>query len=136
MAAAAIDVSFVAKHLNLPEPTINSVATEPTVDLVKIVLDAIAAKALEFDTLAQQKSDLEIELEGAVRGSEARCEQFKATANKALKDVEEIRQKLQTEGTRVSLPRRPLIQTIVDVGVLWTPRLTWRIRKLTAILGK
>ncbi len=111
MAAAAVDVSFVAKHLGLPEPTIAAVATEPTVDLVKAIIDAIATKALEFESLAQQKSDLEIELEGAIRGSEARCDQFKANADNALKAVEEIRQKLQVEG-RYSSPTSFCIYTV------------------------
>ena len=104
MAAAALDVSFVAKHLSLPEPTIASATDAPTTELVRQILDAIAVKAIEFETIAQQKSNLEIELEGVVRGAESRCEQFKSTTEKALSELEEIRQKLQTEGNHFVNP--------------------------------
>jgi nucleoprotein TPR len=98
MAAADLDVGYVSAHLGLPEQTISTVVSEPTAELVRTLLDAVIAKAREFDTLEAEKLQLGIELEGAVRSSEARCEQFKETADKALKEVEDIRQKLRDEG--------------------------------------
>lgn len=100
MAAAdvAVDYAYLSTHLGVPETTISTVATQPTVDLVAAVLQAVAAKAHEYDALYAEKLQVDIELENAVRSSEARCQTFKATADKALKDVEEIRKKLQTEG--------------------------------------
>ena len=63
------------------------------------LLQAVAAKAHEFDTLYAEKLQTDIELENAVRSSESRSQTSKATAEKALKDVEEARRKLKEEGT-------------------------------------
>jgi nucleoprotein TPR len=98
MASADVDTGFLATHLGLPEPTLSSALSNPTVDLIKSVLQAVAAKAHEFNELSSERLRQDIELESAVRSSEARTQSFKSTAEKALKDVEEVRQKLKTEG--------------------------------------
>jgi nucleoprotein TPR len=98
MAAAAVDVGFVARHLGLAETVVVGASTEPTAELVAAVLQAVEAKAREYDELYAQKVHVDIELENAVHSSEARCQAFKATADKALKVVEELRQKLKDEG--------------------------------------
>lgn len=97
-AAVAVDFAYLSTHLGVPENTLSTVATAPTVDLVTAVLQAVAAKAHEFENLYSEKLQVDIELENAVRSSEARCQTSKATADKALKDVEELRKKLQHEG--------------------------------------
>lgn len=98
MAAADIDVGYIAGHLGLDQPVLTSLITEPTIDLVALLLQSVAAKAHEFDTLYAAKLQTDIELENAVRSSESRAQNFKATAEKALKDVEEARQSLKDEG--------------------------------------
>lgn len=98
MAAADVDVGFLSAHLGVPEETLQAVTTTPTIELVKAVLQAVAQKAQEYNSLYSEKLSLDIELETAVRNSEARTQQFKATADKALQDVEEVRQKLKDEG--------------------------------------
>lgn len=100
MAAAevAVDYAYLSTHLGVPETTLSTVATQPTADLVAAVLQAVFNKAQEYDALYAEKLQVDIELENAVRSSEARCQTFKATADKALKDVEELRKKLQSEG--------------------------------------
>jgi hypothetical protein len=98
MAAADVDTGYIAGHLGLDQPVLTTLATEPTVDLVNILFQAIAAKAHEFDTLYAEKLQTDIELENAVRSSESRSQTSKATADKALKDVEEARQLLKDEG--------------------------------------
>lgn len=102
MAAAevAVDFAYLSTHLGVPETTLTTVASQPTPDLVISVLQAVIAKAHDFDALYTEKLQIDIELENAVRSSEARCQTFKATADKALKDVEEVRKKLQNEGER------------------------------------
>ncbi|EOO03724.1 putative filament-forming protein [Phaeoacremonium minimum UCRPA7] len=97
MAAATVDLGYLSTHLGVPETTLTTVTTDPTAELVNSVLEAVVAKAREYDTLYSEKLQVDIELENAVRSAEARCQSFKATADKALKDVEEIRQKLQDE---------------------------------------
>ncbi|KAF4974407.1 hypothetical protein FZEAL_8681 [Fusarium zealandicum] len=100
MAAAVVDTGYIAGHLGLDEPAITALTTEPTIDLVTSLLQAVAAKAHEFDTLYSEKLQTDIELENAVRSSESRSQSFKATADKALKDVEEARQQLKNEETK------------------------------------
>lgn len=99
MAAAVADFGYLSTHLGVPENTLETAATQPTAELVRTVLQAVAAKAHEFDNLYAEKLQVDIELENAVRSAESRCQSFKATADKALKDAEEIRKKLQQEGT-------------------------------------
>lgn len=98
MAAADVDVGYVAGHLGLDQPVVTTLMTEPTAELVATLLRAVAAKAHEFDTLYADKLQTDIELENAVRSSENRSQASKSTADKALKDVEEARQSLKDEG--------------------------------------
>jgi len=98
MAAVEVDAAFLATHIGLPELDINAAVTAPTPDLVNTIFAAVISRLRDLE---QEKFQLGIELEGAIRSSESRCEQFKATTDKALKDVEEIRQKLQDEGKNI-----------------------------------
>ncbi|KHN95909.1 filament-forming protein [Metarhizium album ARSEF 1941] len=100
MAAAGVDVGYVAGHLGFDEPVLTTLTTEPTAELVVTLLQAIAAKAREFDTLYADKLQVDIELENVVRSSESRSQASKSTTDKALKDVEEARQKLKEEETK------------------------------------
>lgn len=95
MAAAEVDLGYLSANAGIPELDLNTVVTAPTPELVTSILQAVLTKLRDLE---QEKFQLEIELEGAIRGSESRCEQFKATSEKALKEVEELRQKLQSEG--------------------------------------
>lgn len=98
MAAADLDIGYLAAHLGTPEDTLISVTANPTADLVNAVLAAVMTKAHEYDGLYSQKLQLEVELETNVRGAEAQRDRSNETAKKALKDVEEIREKLKQEG--------------------------------------
>ena len=95
MAAAEVDLAYLSTHAGVPEADLDTVVTAPTADLVTAVLGAIVTKLRDLE---QEKFQLGVELEAAYRGAESRCEQFKATSDKALKEVEEVRQKLQNEG--------------------------------------
>ncbi|KAI0405056.1 hypothetical protein F4802DRAFT_607044 [Xylaria palmicola] len=100
MAAAGIDVGYLATHLGMPETNISLAISDPTADLVNAVLAAVATKAHDLDALYSQKLQLEVELETTVRTAEAQRDASNETAKKALKDVEEIRQKLTQEETK------------------------------------
>lgn len=95
MAAAEVDFSYLTAQAGVPEPDLNTALTAPTAELVRSVLETVVTKLRDLE---QEKFQVDIELEGAIRSSESRCEQFKETADKALKEVEELRQKLQSEG--------------------------------------
>ncbi|KAJ2980856.1 hypothetical protein NQ176_g2381 [Zarea fungicola] len=100
MAAAAVDVGYLAGHLGIDEPVLTTLTTEPTVDLIAILLQAVANKAHEFETLYADKLQVDIELENAVRSAESRSQASRSTADQALKEVEEARQKVQQEETK------------------------------------
>lgn len=100
MAAADVDVGYLATHLGMPEENLSTVATDPTAELVRAVLAAVATKAHEYDALYSEKVQLEVELETNVRGAEAQRDASTERANKAQKEVEEIRQKLQQEESK------------------------------------
>jgi nucleoprotein TPR len=104
MSAADVDVGYIAGHLGLDQPVITSLTTEPTAELVATLLKAVAVKAEEFNTLYADKLQTDIELENAVRSSESRSQAAKATSDKALKDVEEARQKAKEEGKSHMIP--------------------------------
>ncbi|KAK8045384.1 filament-forming protein [Apiospora rasikravindrae] len=99
MAAADVDIGYLAAHLGTPEDTLISATTNPTADLVNAVLAAVMTKAHDYDGLYSQKLQLEVELETNVRGAEAQRDRSNETAKKALKDVEEMREKLKHEET-------------------------------------
>lgn len=98
MAAADVDVGYVAGHLGLDQPVLAALATEPTVDLVSTLLRAVAAKAHEFDALYADKLQTDIELENAVRSAESRSQTSKAAAENALKEAQLARQSLKEHG--------------------------------------
>ncbi|KAM0331379.1 hypothetical protein ACHAQA_003052 [Verticillium albo-atrum] len=100
MAAAVVDTGRIAGHLGLAEAAVQNITTDPTPELVASFLQALVAKADEFDEIYNAKLMLDVELESAHRNAEERCRNAKATADKALKDVEEIRQKLHEEETK------------------------------------
>jgi nucleoprotein TPR len=98
-----MDVPYLSGHLGLPETTLSSLILQPTADLIAVLLEAVTAKAHELETVYAEKLNVDIELEAAVHNSETRCQTFKATAEKALKEVEELRQKLREEGITLTL---------------------------------
>ena len=97
--ALAIDVGALSAQLDgLTADSLATAIADPTAELVKIILHAVAVRFAELDA---EKYTLSISLESAVRSAEARCDQFKATADGALQDLDELRQRQQTEGTGI-----------------------------------
>ena len=108
-----MDAGYIAGHLGLDEPVITSLTTAPTVELVTQLLEAVAAKAHEFDTLYAEKLQTDIELENVVRSSESLSQASKATAENALKELEETRQKLKEEGESLFLVAALFVRNFV-----------------------
>jgi nucleoprotein TPR len=98
MAAAAVDVGYLAASYSVPEPTIQSLLSAPTVELVQSFLAQIETKAREYDELRSEKLRSDVELENAIRSSDTRARSLKASADNAIKEAEELRQKLSQEG--------------------------------------
>jgi nucleoprotein TPR len=104
MAATAVDVGYLAASYAVPETNIQSLLSEPSVELVRSLLVQIEAKAREHDELLSEKLRADIENETAVRAGEARARALQATADKAVKDAEELRQQLAQKGMRQGCP--------------------------------
>lgn len=104
MAAPAVDVGYLAASYAVPETNIQSLLSEPTVELVQSLLTQIEAKAREFDDLQSEKLRADIENETAVRAGEARIRALQATADTAVKESEELRQQLAQKGRPVHPP--------------------------------
>ena len=98
MAAAAVDVGYLAASYAVPETTLQSLLSQPTAALVQTLLVQIEAKAREHDDLTSEKIKADVELEAAVQGGEARARSLKAVADKAHKEAEQLQQKLAREG--------------------------------------
>ncbi|KAF2643549.1 hypothetical protein P280DRAFT_547682 [Massarina eburnea CBS 473.64] len=99
MAAAAVDVGYIAASFSVEETTLQSLLSEPTVELVQSLLVQIDAKAREYDDLKSDKLRAEVELEGAVHNANIRARSLQATADEAVKEAEALRQKLTHEET-------------------------------------
>jgi nucleoprotein TPR len=98
MATAIIDSGHLSAYLEISRSTIDTLIDAPTVDLVRGLLQAVAVKARQYEELQAEKIRLEVELENAVRSSESKSQGLKATVDKALQDVSELREKLSSEG--------------------------------------
>lgn len=112
MAAATVDVGYLAASYSVPEPTLQSLLSGPTVELVQSLLVQIEAKAREYDELKSEKLRSDVELENAIHEGETRQRALKASADKALKEVEELRQKLSQEGKCATCE---LVSTCADI---------------------
>lgn len=99
MAAAAVDVGYLAASYSAPEATFHSLLTAPTVELVQSLLTHVEAKARAYDDLQSEKLRSDVELETAVQSGERRARALKAAAEKAQKEAEELRQKAAQEGS-------------------------------------
>jgi nucleoprotein TPR len=98
MAAAAVEIPFLSTHYAIPEATLNSLVEDPTVDLVRQLLECIAVKARESEELKSDKLRLEVELENAVRSNESKVKVLKGSVEKGLTEISNLRSSLQESG--------------------------------------
>ena len=103
MAAAAVDIGFLSGYLNVPQPTLTEVLDSPTAELVNAVLLAVSTKAREHQELEADKHQVDTELEAAILGSETRTKVLQQTADKALKEANELRERLAVEGIKETM---------------------------------
>lgn len=98
MATAAIDVAFISASYGVPEPTLQTLLDAPTTEIVRSLLEQIEAKAREYGSLKAEKLRTDVELENAVRSGESRARALKASLDNALKEIEDLRRRLDEEG--------------------------------------
>ncbi|KAF1994983.1 hypothetical protein P154DRAFT_557010 [Amniculicola lignicola CBS 123094] len=99
MAAAAVDIGYLAASYHVPEPTLHELLSAPTIELVQTVLAQLEAKAREFDDLKSDKLRIDVELETEVRNGDLRARALRASADRASKHAAELDQKLLQEAT-------------------------------------
>lgn len=102
MATMALDSDYLSTYLDVPRSSLDTLIDAPTAELVKGLLEAITLRARQTDELQAEKFRLEVELENAVRSAETKCQGLKATVDKALQDVNQLREKLSFEGIEPS----------------------------------
>ena len=66
--AATVDVGYLAASYSVPETTLQSLLSEPTIELVQTLLTQIEAKARAYDDLQSDKIRTDVELEAAIQG--------------------------------------------------------------------
>lgn len=98
MAIAQLDFPQLSSYLALPHATITTILDAPTAELVQTLLAKISAKAREHDETTSENLRLEVELENAVRSGETKSRVLKSSVDKGLKEITDLRQKLQAEG--------------------------------------
>ncbi|KAJ8113905.1 hypothetical protein OPT61_g4084 [Boeremia exigua] len=111
MAATAVDVGYLAASYAVPESTLQSLLSEPTIELIQSLLVQIEAKAREYDDLKSEKIKVDVELEAAVQGGDTRARTLKAAAEKAQKESEQLQQKLARE----ELARQQIEKELHDI---------------------
>lgn len=103
MASAGPDATFIASYSGLALSHIQSLLSSPTPALVTSFLQAIVARAQEHERLKADRLRLDVELENAVRGGEAKVRALKATYEKSLSEVETLRTQLQEQRMSIAL---------------------------------
>ena len=98
MATTGLDLAQLSSYTSLPLQSLDTLLDAPTAELVRILLEKIAIKAREQNALASEKLKLEVELENAVRGAETKNRILKSSVDKGLKDIENLKRKIDAEG--------------------------------------
>ena len=120
MAAEVQTITYLSSYLSISEPSLITLTTTPTIELVQSVLEAVVAKSKELDEVKADKLRLEVELESAVHTGESRVRGLKATVEKSLKETTELRTKIQELGTN---PSHSLLTLVLIIPICCQQRL-------------
>lgn len=93
-----LDLPHLSSYLPFPEAALTQLLTSPTVELVRTLLSKVAAKAREHEQVQSEKFKLDVDFENVVRAADSKARVLKASVEKGLKEVADLRQKLQEEG--------------------------------------
>ena len=130
--AAVLDTAHLASFTGFPAQSIDTLKVNPTVELVNGFLEAISSVAQEQERLKAENLRLTVEHENAVRNSEAKAQSFKSNTEKALQEVELLRQKLdKEEATRADLETKlQTLQTSSSSSSTEVDNLQTRVKQL------
>ena len=101
MAVAELDIPQLASFCSVPETTVNTILDQPTVELIRALLEGVATKVHEHNELKSEKLRVDVELENAVRGGESKLRAVKSSLDRTQKENTDLKQKVHIEG-RVS----------------------------------
>ena len=101
--AVELNVRSLSNFASTAESTITTLLSNPTVDLVRSLLEGIAGRIQEHEQLKTQKLRLEIELETSVRSSESKVKVLRNSVEKALAESSKLRAELQSSGEHTPL---------------------------------
>ena len=98
MASAVVDTTYLSSTYSFPRESFDSLITTPTTELVEALLQQLSAFGKDHDALKLDKLKTDVQLESAVRTAESRVQQFKRNAEANLKQVDDLRAKLNHSG--------------------------------------
>jgi nucleoprotein TPR len=96
--AATLDTAYVAKYTGWPQSNITTLLDAPTTETVTSFLQLILSRAKEHERLKADRLRIDVELENAVRGGEAKARALKAVNEQSLQQVEKLRTQLDEQG--------------------------------------
>lgn len=103
-----VDILYLSSFCALPEPSLNTLLTNPTAELVKTLLINLTSKAREYESVKSENVKLAVELENAVRAGESKSRLLKGSVDKSLKEAAELRNRLQQEGSFTQFPNHSM----------------------------
>lgn len=95
--AGAVDTALIAQAFSIDEPQLDSLLDAPTQDLIKDFLSTLTARAKDFDNLKADKLRSDLELENTLRAGESKVKALKATLNKNLQEIQDLRKSLDDQ---------------------------------------
>jgi nucleoprotein TPR len=98
MATTAVDLTYLSTAYSFPKDSLQALLDAPTRDLIESLLKQLAKSAKEHESTQSEKLKADIQLEAAIRNGESRSRHLKASADKNLKDIQDLRQKLNDSG--------------------------------------
>lgn len=101
MAGTVVDTAVLASTFSYEEPKLQTLLDAPTAELVRDLLANLTGKAQEYNEARSEKLRTDVELENTVRSNETRVKGLKATVNKGLREIEELRKSLSAQGQSV-----------------------------------
>jgi len=100
------DIPRLSSFLSVSQDSFSQFAAAAG-DYVTVILTSITIKAKEYDELRADKMRAEVELEQSVRTTENKVKGMKGQLDSALKENQQLREKLSSAGIQLHLSEEP-----------------------------
>ncbi|KAJ8612741.1 hypothetical protein MRB53_037317 [Persea americana] len=94
---AVLDISYLATYTSVPQESIESLQNDAQREAWTTFLSAVIAQAQDHDRLRADRLRLDVELENAVRGGEARERLWRSKEEQLQSELASVRQQLSQE---------------------------------------